>query len=86
MNVPHSPYHRRGEPGGPGCRVVALEIAIKGTDGNPVPAVLLDAGEQAPEIELLQTVAHLLSVHWGHDEFGWWAAVPRSVELQTPES
>ena len=35
--------------------------------------------------ELLRTVAHLLGVRWGQDEFGWWAAVPKSVELQIPE-
>jgi hypothetical protein len=62
-----------------------LDIALKGVDGTPVPAVLLDAGEHAPEVELLRTVAHLLGVRWGHDEFGWWAAVPRSAELPPPE-
>jgi len=85
MDASYGPYHRRGEPGGPGCRVAVIEIAIKGADGAPSPAVLLDAGEQAPEVELLRTVAQLLGVRWGQDELGWWAAVPKSVELQVPE-
>lgn len=85
MNAPHGPYHRQGEPGGPGCQVTGMDIALRGAGDSPIPAVLLDAGDTAPEIELLRTVAHLLGVRWGHDEFGWWAAVPRSFELRNPE-
>lgn len=42
-------------------------------------AFLLDAGEQSTELELLRTLAAQMGVHWGHDDFGWWAAVPRQV-------
>ncbi len=45
-------------------------------------ASLLDAGADAPEIELLRTVASGLGVIWGHDEFGWWAAVPSAPVSQ----
>lgn len=53
-------------------------IPVQGNtgDGSLVEASLLDAGPDAPEIELLRTVANGLGVVWGHDEFGWWAAVP----------
>lgn len=71
----HSPYHRRGQPGGPGCAVGELPIMVKGADGQPINGVLLDAGPEASELELLRTIAKRLGVHWGHDEFGWWAAV-----------
>jgi len=42
-----------------------------------MPAHLLDAGTAASEIELLRTVAAGLGVHWGKDDLGWWAIVPR---------
>ena len=70
------PYHRRGEPGGPGAEVVALSVEAPGPGGTPVPADLLDAQGEATEVELLRTICHTLGVRWGHDEFGWWAAVP----------
>ena len=72
----YGPYHRLGEPGGPGCRVVALTIEMKDVDGSPVSAQLLDAGTEATEVELLRTVAKGLGVRWGHDDLGWWAMVP----------
>lgn len=71
------PYHRRGQPGGPGCAVRVLAITLRGADGQPVDAELLDAGRSASEIELLRTLASRLGMLWGHDDFGWWAAVPR---------
>ena len=80
MNEPeHGPYHRTGEPGGPGARVVALEIVGRGPDGEEVPAHLLDAQGEAGEVELLRTICHTLGIGWGHDEHGWWAAVPRAL-------
>ena len=81
MNDPeeHGPYHRTGEPGGPGAQIVALEIYGKGPDGQPIPGDLLDAQGDATEVELLRTICHTLGITWGHDEFGWWAVVPRSV-------
>ena len=72
----HGPFHRLGEPGGPGCPVSALPITLKAPDGSPVLARLLDAGKEATELELLRTVAQELGVRWGHDDLGWWAAVP----------
>jgi hypothetical protein len=76
MNTEHGPYHRTGQPGGPCCRVAALDITLKGDVGDDVPAQLLDAGREASETELLRTVARGLGVRWGHDELGWWAVVP----------
>ena len=73
----HGPYHRTGEPGGPGCPVTPLPITLKGPDGQPLPADLLDAGTEATELELLRTVARGLGVQWGRDERGWWPAVAR---------
>lgn len=55
-----------------------IPVQLKKSDGTMTDASLLDAGPEAPEIELLRTVAHGLGVVWGHDEFGWWAAVPSS--------
>ena len=69
-------FHRLGEPGGPGCPVAALQITLKASDGSPLPAHLFDAGPTATELELLRTVAQELGVRWGHDDLGWWAAVP----------
>ena len=76
MSEQHGPYHRLGEPGGPGCPVTALPILIQGPDGSPIPAQLLDAGTKATELELLRTIAQGLGVRWGHDNLGWWAVVP----------
>jgi len=45
-------------------------------DAAEVPGHLLDAGTEATELELLRTVASGLGVRWGHDDLGWWAAVP----------
>ena len=76
MNKQRSPYHRVGEPGGPGCAVGFRAISFRAPDGKLVPALLLDAGPNATELELLRTVAGQLGVRWGHDDLGWWAAVP----------
>src|SRR4051812_1566092 len=70
------PFHRLGTPGGPGCRVTMIPVQGKAPDGVITDGSLIDAGPNAPEIELLRTVASGLGVIWGHDEFGWWAAVP----------
>lgn len=74
----YDPFHRLGTPGGPGCRVTMIPVQGKAPDGTMTDASLLDAGSEAPEIELLRTVACGLGVIWGHDEFGWWAAVPNA--------
>jgi hypothetical protein len=76
MNQSYGPYHRLGQPGGPGCPVAAIAITVKGADGSPTSARLLDAGTSASELELLRTVAADLGIRWGHDDFGWWAVVP----------
>jgi hypothetical protein len=76
MNEKHGPFHRLGEPGGPGCAVGVLPISLKGPDGLLVAASLLDAGTDATELELLRTVATQFGVRWGRDDHGWWAAVP----------
>jgi hypothetical protein len=72
----HGPYHRLGEPGGPGAEVASLPVQSTGPDGAAVPATLLAAQGDASEVELLRTICHALGVRWGHDDFGWWAAVP----------
>lgn len=82
MNKQYGPYHRRGEPGGPGCPVGVLPISAKGPDGQQFEGQLLDAGKQGTELELLRTVAAPLGVRWGYDEFGWWAVV-RGREFTT---
>ena len=76
MSSSHGPFHRRGEPGGPGCNVTSIEVVGKAPGGEPQHCHLLDAGTNASEVELLRTVCAGLGVHWGHDEFGWWAVVP----------
>src|SRR5438128_10413473 len=81
----HGPYHRLGEPGGPGCPVAVLPITLKRPDGSPVSARLLDAGPEASELELLRTVAQGLGIRWGCDDLGWWAMVPDSVILQAQQ-
>ena len=78
----HGPFHRRGGPGGPGCRVGVLAVKGKAADGTAADASLLDAGPGSNEIELLRTVAHGLGVTWGQDELGWWAAVPATPTSQ----
>lgn len=75
----YGPYHRLGEPGGPGCPISSLPIKVGGPDGSPVSAHLLDAGTQASEVELLRTIAQGLGIRWGHDDLGWWAVVPDSL-------
>ena len=69
-------FHRLGVPGGPGCEVTALRATGKDDNGNPQAIDFLDAGPNATEVELLRTIAATLGVRWGHDELGWWAAVP----------
>ena len=75
----HGPYHRTGSPGGPGARVGWIPIQGRTPDGELEDAELLDAGDGATEVELLRTICHGLGVKWGHDDFGWWAAVPSSL-------
>lgn len=75
----HGPYHRLGEPGGPGAEVRALEIERQVEGGERLPADLLAAQGNATEVELLRTICHTLGVTWGHDQMGWWAVVPRTV-------
>lgn len=79
----HGPFHRTGEPGGPAAEVAALPVEGRGPEGEPVPAYLLDAQGEATEVELLRAICHALGVSWGHDDFGWWAAVP--AHLLGPE-
>ena len=72
----HGPYHRRGEPGGPGCSVTALPVSAKQPSGDVIAMTLLSADGNATELELLRTIVNSLGVQWGRDEFGWWAALP----------
>jgi hypothetical protein len=72
----YGPFHRRGQPGGPGCSVGVLPVTGVSPDGTTVGASLVDAPHEASEIELLRTVASALGVAWGKDDLGWWAAVP----------
>ena len=76
MSQEHGPYHRLGEPGGPGAEVTALAIEGVRPDGEHESAQLLAAADGSTEVELLRTVCAGLGVTWGEDEFGWWAAVP----------
>ena len=75
----HGPYHRVGEPGGPGAEAAALPVEATGPDGGAEPALLLDAQGEATEVELLRTICHTIGVRWGHDDLGWWAVVPRRL-------
>ena len=75
MSKQHDPYHRLGEPGGPGCPVSVLPVTLKASDGSLVQGQLLDAGVNSTELELLRTIAHQVGVQWGHDDLGWWAVV-----------
>lgn len=83
MNDNFGPYHRVGEPGGPGCKVVTLPVKLVGPNDTTFDAFLFDAGKEPTELELLRTVAHSTGVHWGKDDLGWWAAVP-AVNLDQP--
>jgi hypothetical protein len=73
----YGPYHRTGQPGGPGCNVGVLPIKAKQPDGSLLSAVLFDAGTSASELELLRTAAERAGIKWGHDDMGWWAMVPQ---------
>ncbi|WP_265594201.1 hypothetical protein [Haloferula sp. BvORR071] len=77
METQYGPYHRLGEPGGPGCPLSALPVHTADSTGKQSPATLLDAGQAASELEMLRSVAAGMGVRWGHDESGWWAVVPR---------
>ncbi len=57
----------------------------KQANGNPMPMHLLDGGPNSTEVELLRTIAKGMGVHWGHDEFGWWAMVPRQPDASETE-
>lgn len=76
MSTQQSPYHRKGTPGGPGCRVNLLPVQGPTAQGTTANFALLDAGKEASEVELLRTIVKGLGVKWGNDDFGWWAAVP----------
>ena len=78
------PYHRTGEPGGPGAEVLALGVETRGPDGSVEAVDLLEAQGEATEVELLRTICHTLGVRWGRDDFGWWAAVPQRLTEQAP--
>jgi len=56
---------------------MVLPISFKDPEGEKKEGELLDAGDKASEIELLRTVAARAGVTWGHDEFGWWAVMPK---------
>lgn len=75
-NPPQGPYHRLGSPGGPGCEVSTLPVVGKSPTGEMVTATLLSTHTSATEVELLRTIVHSFGVRWGHDDFGWWAAIP----------
>lgn len=79
MDELHGPYHRTGEPGGPGAEVGALPIQGRTPDGGLIEAQLLDAGKESTEVELLRTICFGLGVQWGQDDLGWWAVVPDSL-------
>lgn len=76
MSESEKTFRRSGQPGGPGCSVTAMPVKGKDAEGNLYAAELWDAGKEATELELLRTVIHHLGVRWGHDDLGWWAAVP----------
>jgi len=85
----YGPYHRKGAPGGPGCRVAAIPFRGKasGTD-QIIEGSLVDGGPEASEVEMLRTVAHCLGVVWGQDDLGWWAMVPNEIRspFDTPSA
>jgi hypothetical protein len=74
----HGPYHRTGEPGGPGAAVAVLPIQGKDPAGDVISASLPDA-KNSTEVELLRTVCGGLGITWGQDDLGWWAVVPDVV-------
>ncbi len=78
MDELHGPYHRTGEPGGPGAPVGVLPIQGRLPDGSVIDAQLLDAKDTS-EVELLRTVCAGLGIQWGHDDIGWWAVVPTAL-------
>ncbi len=82
MSENHGPFHRFGEPGGPGCPVGVLPISLLDGEGKRITGSLLDAGTEATELELLRTIASRLGVKWGSDSLGWWAVV-KEVEFPT---
>jgi hypothetical protein len=53
---------------------------LKGSEGQPTAATLLDAGTSATELELLRTIVAMMNIQWGYDGLGWWAVVPYPVE------
>jgi len=73
----YGPCHRTGEPGAPGCKLAALSITTRASDGSPIPAYLLNAEDTASELEMLRSIASGLGAKWGKDDLGWWAVVPR---------
>ena len=75
MSEQQGPFHRKGEPGGPGFPVGVLPITGTDQSGATVAGNLLDAGPESSEVELLRTVMSRLGIQWGHDDFGWWAVV-----------
>lgn len=79
MSKQYGPYHRTGEPCGPGCPVGSLPISLKAPDRSLVPSHLLDAGASASELDLLRTFAEGLGVRWGHDDLSWRATVSRQA-------
>ncbi len=72
-------YHRTGDPGGPGCPLATLPVSIRGADGCEHPSLLLDAGSEGTELEMLRTIAETLGVRWGKDDLGWWAVMPQNL-------
>jgi len=82
MSENHGPFHRLGEPGGPGCPVEVLPINLRDAEGRQTSGSLLDAGAEATEIELLRTIASRLGIKWGCDGSGWWAVV-KVMEIPT---
>lgn len=79
----YGPYHRLGEPGGPGCEVSGLPIMAKLPSGEAMGAILLSPRMPATELELLRTIALSIGIRWGQDEFGWWAMVPDRLHPTT---
>jgi hypothetical protein len=57
-----------------------MPIRFRRPDGSLGSAVLLGAGPEATELELLRTVAEGLGVRWGRDDLGWWAVVPSAPD------
>jgi hypothetical protein len=81
MSKTNGPYHRTGEPGGPACPLGVLPIQFKDQNGELRSGTLVAAPEAATELEMLRNIASRLGIIWGHDQLGWWAAVP---DIQFP--